>query len=223
VIERSGLLLASMRVVEAIPEGSSMAARRLTGRTLALATVALILACGKAVLGEPQRVIHAAGSSSSAGSPASAARGSNVATYTQAGGAGGRVVTYSASRGGSSSSVVTVHGERRRVPTQAGQRQPTAATRLAQASKSRGHGTSGSEPVVVVRHIVIGDDLMGVKAAKTPTKLAASDSPPAPRDYTSGDAKLRDALRTAPQPPALSKNAFSLTNAGVTMGQITPP
>lgn len=217
-----------------------MAASRLTGRTLALATVALVLACGKAVLGEPQNSFRPL--ITRAGSAGTATRGSSVGTIGSNSGYTPRVATITAQSGGGSS-VITVHGERRPTISRAGGSRQAPQRNMVAWSRPRTRQTS-AEPVCVVRRIVIDDAGMAQSGAAPapsraqPQRRAVSPPPavpapkpqahpvPAPdwaeqaRANARGDPRLLAALETAAPPPALTKNAFSLGAQAIS--QIAP-
>lgn len=206
-----------------------MATSRLTGRTLALATVALVLACGKAVLGEPGRSSQPARPPTFGSSPA----GRAVVGAASGVSSGSHIGTIGGSRSGTST-----RGERRPLIVKAGSIPAQRGAVLASAIQQR----PSAEPTGPVRRIVITDAMMAQNTTPgrarqmasraapraTPVALARKPMPmrlaqaetPASRVVPT-DPRLAAALRTAPPAPALTKNAFSLGAQAI--GQISPP
>lgn len=206
-----------------------MPASRLTGRTLALATVALVLACAKAVVGEPPRISRP-GIGRATAAPQTPSGGGRVPISPRPRQAGGRVTAFT--QGGGQSSISTMRGEgrsmvisragERRVvtsPPPAAQRPATQAAATAPQPRSRvqeqAAAAQPAQPARPMRRIVIGESARSTKAATADWAVAA-------RQRARHEPRVLDALQTAPPPPALSKNAFSLSG-GASSGAVPPP
>lgn len=184
-----------------------MAGSTLTVRTLALATVALVLACGHAVkamgaqrTAADQAVMRAAPSVAPIRVVPAGSGHSTVATFSNSAGRGGgsssssRVATFTSKAGGSSGSIVTFGGDRveRRATTASAARRPQVTPR----TKTKGGilQPRGEPPVIAVRR--------GTPAPATaPTSLPPLIGPPAP------EPRLVVAPKAAPK--SQLRNAFA--------------
>ncbi len=183
-----------------------MAGSTLTVRTLALATVALVLACGHAVqamgaqrTAADKAVMRAAPSVAPIRVVPAGSGHSTVASFSNAAGRGGsssssRVATFTSKAGGSSGSIVTFGGDRaeRRATTASAARRPQATPR----TKTKGGilQPRGEPPVIAVRR--------GTPApAAAPTTLPPLIGPPAP------EPRLVVAPKAAPK--SQLRNAFA--------------
>lgn len=175
-----------------------MAESTLTVRTLALATVALVLACGRAVHAmQLQRAASERTASRSAPirvSPAGSGH-STIATYTNSGGGrgsasggAGRVSTFTPGGGNNGGSIVTFAGDRVSRPT------PSKATpaRRPQQTASRGKKPSilpdkSEQAIITVRR-------PGDQPAPAPVKPAAATAPEAKVQVAQKQPAIRNAF-----------------------------
>jgi hypothetical protein len=202
-----------------------MAQSSLTVRTLALATVAFVLACGhavKAVGAQKSTAERAVVKSPSPSAPirvVPAGSGhSTVATFSNTGSSGARggahVATFTSKSGGSSNSVVTFTGdrvERKRVIASAGYSRPQQRAR----PKATILGQRGDPPIIAVRYSdepqSAQPDLKSAPTAPaTPEqKPAASASPPRIRNAFAGLSTRSGASSASETPPLVYAHAAS--------------
>lgn len=203
-----------------------MAASSLSVRTLGLAVVALILACGKAALGDGARVsrppTYVGGTGSpprQAGAvPGSSANGTGVATFS--------------SRGGGSSSVKTVTGQRgsgwnpKTVAT--GQASARAIARPAQQARKSKPGLAHEESSISVRRAAgtapdraVAPRVVAQKSVAARSK-ETEDWARAAREAARDQPVVLAALQTPPAAPALTRNAFAVSGEPARIEPVAP-
>jgi hypothetical protein len=203
-----------------------MAANRLAVRTLALAMIALVMACAKAAIGEPDGTVPRAPKAAGSLRTGSPTAGANVGTMTSNGGSGsGQVKTVTSARGSAVGSVATVLADYRTItraggsPPGGSQAQPhpsvgasrPAARPTARPTAAGRTNPIAGEPAVTVRRVPIGAQ-------------GDADTAPAPEPAPVSepeDPKVRAALRTEAPARSMSRNAFSLGMSP--LGQMSPP
>jgi len=171
-----------------------MATSTLSVRTLGLATIALVLACGHAVRGDGSYRIRpgSTGRGPAVANLGGSSRGAGVATFSSRNGSSTGVRSYSGSGGG------------RPVIRAASSRAPTGQSAQVHASNAP-PSQPRAAPGTPVRRIVITSGAQAPKpAAKDWTQTARADA--------RGQPAVLAALQTAPPAPALSRNAFSVGN-----------
>lgn len=191
---------------------------RLTGRTLALATAALVLACAKAGLADnsnrpasfggvvPTSASVAAGSKARSSGPTSTA----IATFT-----GGKP---GASARGGSGAINTFRNENaprsKPDPKSSAKGGSTGNTRaVAKSSGSTPARRPASSPTRAVASTRPKDQAITIDPTKLVVRRAADAPPPPPPAPV--EPAVAAAMQTPPTPPPIDKNAFSINRMGI--------
>ncbi|MFN0134404.1 MAG: hypothetical protein ACKVW3_17965 [Phycisphaerales bacterium] len=187
---------------------------RLTGRTLAMATVALVLACAHAVVADSGKRGGAPGvgiggvvpatASVAAGTKARSSAGSTrVATFT-----GGKV--GSGGRGGSISTFRNENAPRLKVASSGQAGSSAKAT-------ARSTGAGRKTPASPQKKIATGkpeDRALKLESTRIVVRRASEPPPPPPKVEAPVEPVVAAALQTPPTPPPIDKNAFSMGRMG---------